>query len=97
MSGEPLHVMIVDDEPLARVRLRDLLADHLRVAPARVAQVYRANDRSLLRTVERLRDNSCLMPYEVDESHAAPPVAFSKVLDPAEPFTIDRVISSLKP
>ena len=27
MSGEPLHVMIVDDEPLARVRLRDLLAD----------------------------------------------------------------------
>ncbi|MDF3075831.1 MAG: phospholipase [Alphaproteobacteria bacterium] len=76
--------------------LRDLLADHLRAAPARVVQAYRANDRSLLRTVTRLGEGSCLLPYTVDESQAAPPVAFTAVLDPAEPFTLDRVISGLK-
>lgn len=76
--------------------LRDLLADHLRVSPARVAQVYRANGRSLLRTVTRLSDGSCLLPYAVDESQAAPPVAFTAVLDPAEPFTLERMISGLK-
>jgi phosphatidylserine/phosphatidylglycerophosphate/cardiolipin synthase-like enzyme len=76
--------------------LRDLLSDHLRVAPARVAQVYRANDRSLLRTVTRLSEGSCLLPYAVDESQAAPPVAFTPLLDPAEPFTLERVISGLK-
>jgi phosphatidylserine/phosphatidylglycerophosphate/cardiolipin synthase-like enzyme len=76
--------------------LRDLLSDHLRVAPARVAQVYRANDRSLLRTVTRLSEGSCLLPYSVDESQAAPPVAFTPLLDPAEPFTLERVISGLK-
>jgi phosphatidylserine/phosphatidylglycerophosphate/cardiolipin synthase-like enzyme len=76
--------------------LRDLLADHLRASPARVAQVYRANERSLLRTVSRLSERSCLLPYEIDESQAAPPVAFTGVLDPAEPFTLDRMLAGLK-
>lgn len=76
--------------------LRDLLADHLRVPAARVAQVWRASQGSLLRTVARLCDHSCLMPYDVDPDQAAPPVPFTKVLDPAEPFTLDRMLAGLK-
>jgi len=76
--------------------LRDLLADHLRASPARVAQVYRANERSLLRTVSRLSDSSCLLPYAVEKTEAIEPVAFTGVLDPAAPFALDRVISGLK-
>jgi len=71
---------------------RDLLADHLRVSPARVAQVWRANGGSLLRTLERLRGEGCLCDYEVDPTDAAPPVPLTDVLDPAEPFSLERVL-----
>ncbi|MGE0152091.1 MAG: phospholipase D-like domain-containing protein [Reyranellaceae bacterium] len=76
--------------------VRDLLADHLRASPARVAQVYRANGNSLLRTVARLSENSCLLPYAAAATDAAPPVPFTGVLDPAEPFALQRVIAGLK-
>jgi hypothetical protein len=46
--------------------------------------------------VARLSEGGCLLPYAVDESQAAPPVAFTPLLDPAEPFTLDRVIAGLK-
>ncbi len=76
--------------------LRNLLADHLRTPPARVSQVWRASQGSLLRTVARLGANGCLMPYDVDPEQAAPPVPFTKVLDPAEPFSLDRMLAGLK-
>lgn len=75
---------------------RDLLADHLRVSPRQVAAVLRASGDSLLRTVARLADRGCLMPYAVDASEAAPPVMGTSLLDPAEPFTLQSVIGAFK-
>ena len=71
---------------------RDLLADHLRVSPSRVAQAWRANNGSLLRTVRRFAGEGCLRHYDVDADQAAAPVPLTDVLDPAEPFTVERVL-----
>jgi phosphatidylserine/phosphatidylglycerophosphate/cardiolipin synthase-like enzyme len=70
---------------IARIRV-SLLAEHLGVAPERIADVF-SQSGSLIETIESLRsDGRCLQPYQVPNLHEVEKwLADNEVLDPNGP------------